>query len=91
VAELAQWYAWFAAYEAAGRSPLYREITRGVAGDADVLSSLCELPRAKRQPTLLLAAVRHVAGLVSDWPAFRDSHHARGGERRSLTRRSIRA
>jgi hypothetical protein len=73
--ELSEWYAWFADHEAAGRSPLYEEFARGVAADAGVLKSLCELPPAKRQPNLLLGAVRHVCGLAADWPAFRDSYH----------------
>jgi hypothetical protein len=72
VAELGEWYSWFAEHEAAGRSPLYEEIVRGAAGDHEFLASLCELPIAKRQPNLLLAAVRYVGGLATDWSQFRD-------------------
>jgi hypothetical protein len=78
--ELADWYRWFAEHEAAGRSPLYEQIALGVAGDAELLASLTELPVAKRQPNLLLAAVRHVCGLARDWPEFRDFYVARRDE-----------
>jgi Uncharacterized protein conserved in bacteria (DUF2332) len=49
----------FANEEAHRRSPLYEAITRGIAGDAEVLHFLESLPQEKQQPTLLLAAVRH--------------------------------
>jgi hypothetical protein len=64
-------YRRFARLEARGRSPLYEEITLAVAGDAWVLRFLSSLPRAKQQPNLLLAAVRHVCGTASGWPEFR--------------------
>ena len=64
-------YVRFAEEEVRGRSPLYEAICRGAAGDAAVLDFLAALPAAKQQPNLLLAAVRHVAGVAADWPAFR--------------------
>lgn len=70
--ELAEWYRWFADHEAAGRSPLYAVLARGVADDPEALGALCELPIAKRQPNLLLAAVRHVCGLANGWSQFRE-------------------
>jgi hypothetical protein len=72
IAELSNWYCWFAAHEAAGRSALYVEFADGVARDRELLAVLCELPEAKRQPNLLFAALRHVCGLPGGWPEFRD-------------------
>ena len=61
----------FAATEARGHSPLYDALASGVAEDADLLAFLAELPEAKQQPNLLLAATRFVAGTAADWPDFR--------------------
>ncbi len=69
--DLREWFRRFAEHEATGRSPLYAEIARGVAGDSEVLRLLCELPATKRQPNLLLAAVRVVCGLPDGWQQFR--------------------
>jgi hypothetical protein len=69
---LAAEYRRFSAEEAAGRSALYTELTRRVAEDRDLLAILCELEPAKRQPNLLLAAVRYLYGdFAHDWPQFR--------------------
>jgi hypothetical protein len=59
------------AEDARGRSPLYVELARGVAGDREILAILSELPRPKQQPNLLVAGARHVCGLPSGWPQFR--------------------
>jgi hypothetical protein len=64
-------YIRFADHEARGRSPLYEVLARGAAGDADVLRFLLTLPAPKRQPNLLLAAVRHLFGIQADWAGFR--------------------
>jgi hypothetical protein len=64
-------YIRFAEEEAQCRSPLYERIARGVAADAETMDFLLRLPEEKRQPNLLLAAVRHVFGAQADWPAFR--------------------
>lgn len=66
-------YARFADVEAHGRSPLYEAIARGVAADRDVIDFLLALPPEKRQPNLLLAAVRHVSGTPADWTGFRQA------------------
>jgi hypothetical protein len=68
---LATRYRRFAEEEARGRSPRYESFARGVAGDAEVLDFLASLPDEKRQPNLLLAAVRHLHGVAADWPRFR--------------------
>lgn len=69
---LAQTYRDFALLEAAGRSPSYERLCLGVAADAEVLGLIGALPLAKRQPNLLLGAVRLLGGPVADYPSFRD-------------------
>ena len=70
--QTARAYRRFAALEARGRSPLYESLAEGVAGDGEVLAFLLTLPRPKRQPNLLFAAVRHRLGTPAGWPDFRD-------------------
>jgi hypothetical protein len=66
-----------------GVSPSYERICRGVAGDPELLAVLDALPVPKRQPNLLLAAVRYlvdpptsapppVEGPLASYPAFRE-------------------
>jgi hypothetical protein len=64
-------YRRFAASEARGRSPLYEHLANAVADDAELLAFLEELPRDKRQPNLLLAAVRYLAGVQARYDDFR--------------------
>jgi len=64
-------YQQFARLEAHGRSPLYEEITEGVAGDAEVLALIASLPAPKRQPNLLLGAERYLYGTAANYAAFR--------------------
>jgi hypothetical protein len=71
VTELSSRYTRFAETEARGRSPSYEELARGVAGDQDVLGFLMTLPEEKRQPNLLLAAMRHLFGTSPNWDHFR--------------------
>jgi len=71
--EVAARYARFADVEARGRSPLYQEITRGVAADRGAIDFLLTLPTEKQQPNLLLAAIRHLSGTPKDWSGFRDT------------------
>lgn len=66
-------YIRFADEEAHGRSPLYEAFARGVAGDHETLDFLSTLPTEKRQPNLLLAAVRHLFGTPDSWSDFRRS------------------
>ncbi|MGW3043637.1 DUF2332 domain-containing protein [Kitasatospora sp. NPDC001159] len=66
-------YLAFAEREARGNSAAYQELAERVAGDAELLGLLGELPVPKRQPNLLFGAVRHLGGPVTEgWPAFRD-------------------
>jgi len=64
-------YRRFGTYEVRGRSPLYGQLANSVADDPELLAFLADLPREKRQPNLLLAAVRYVAGVQPDYATFR--------------------
>ena len=67
---IAKGYREFAEHD--GRvSPLYAELAAGVAGDREILDWLDGLPVGKRQPNLLFAGYRAVAGMPSGWPEFR--------------------
>ena len=61
----------FAEREAHGRSALFEALAVGVAGDGEALTFLLSLPAEKRQPNLLLAAIRHVSGTARGWADFR--------------------
>jgi len=65
-----QWFARFAAWEAAGTSPTYERLARAVSESAEVLQVLAELPGQKRQPSLLLASARLLGAPIDDPPAF---------------------
>ncbi|MEM7505217.1 MAG: DUF2332 domain-containing protein [Pseudomonadota bacterium] len=65
-AETRAWYARFAAEARAIGSPLYGHLSESVASNPAILDFLDQLPASRRQPNLLLAAVRHVAGLAED-------------------------
>lgn len=62
----------FAEHEAKGVSPLYEELARFVAGSEALLRYISSLPRAKQQPNLVFAAVRHLYGTPRDWRHFAD-------------------
>ena len=82
-------YREFAAREAR-RSPLYAELAAGVAGDDEVLGWLSRLPTGKRQPNLIFAAVRLLAGTPAGWDEFRAGLDERRDEveREVLARRT---
>jgi hypothetical protein len=67
----------FADVEAKGHSPLYEMLAHGVASDPDMLVFLADLPAAKQQPNLLLAAARFVCGTQHNWDDFRSAFAAR--------------
>src|SRR3954464_1698024 len=83
-ARIARAYIRFAEEEARGRSPLYEALSRGVAADAEIIAFLAALPAEKRQPNLLLAAVRRLFGTVGDYGAFRRRILDNSGSVRSL-------
>lgn len=62
----------FARVQARGASPLYEEIASGVATDRWVLALLDQLPPEKRQPNLLLGAVRYLTRTPATYAEFRD-------------------
>lgn len=64
-------YRRFARLEARGRSPLYEELTEGVAGDPEVIELLHTLPRRLCQPNLLLGVVQLLFGTAEDYRVFR--------------------
>ena len=69
--QISRTYLRFAEVEARGHSPLYETLARGVAADPEIIAFLTALPREKRQPNLLLAAVRHLCGTAGGWDEFR--------------------
>jgi hypothetical protein len=84
IERVANGYRNFAEHEAAGRSPLYVELAAGVAEDRETLRWLEGLPTGKRQPNLLFAGYRAVAGTPSGWPEFRTVLGERRGEIEAL-------
>jgi hypothetical protein len=64
-------YLRFAEDEVRDRSPLYGELSRGVASDPEVIGFLLTLPREKRQPNLFLSTVRYLFGTPAGWDQFR--------------------
>src|SRR5213078_1873734 len=58
----------------------------GVAEDLDVLAFLSTLPELKRQPNLLFAAVKYLAGVPPDYGAFHDFVIGHMDELRQLMR-----
>ena len=71
--DVATHYVRFADEEARGRSPIYEQLARGVAGDPQAIDFLLTLPPEKRQPNLLFAAFRHRFGTPPDWGGFRST------------------
>lgn len=66
-------YRRFAASYAGGGSVDYERIALGVAQDERVLDLVLSLPQGnKRQPNLLLGAVRYLGGPTDSWAGFRD-------------------
>jgi hypothetical protein len=73
-------YSKFAENEAHGKSPLYEEFGRRIAGDPVILDFLAELPREKQQPNLLFAAVKYLHATPREWEDFRALIQQRGDE-----------
>lgn len=72
-ARVAERYRWFAAGCARGGSAEYERVALGVAGDERVLDLVMSLPEGnKRQPNLLLGAVRYLGGPTDSWEGFRE-------------------
>src|SRR3954454_117675 len=67
---LSETYQHFAEREVGYSSPSYAAICLGIAADPAILDRLGELPVDKRQPNLLLGAVRGLGGRVTAYPAY---------------------
>ncbi|CAL9341610.1 hypothetical protein SUDANB121_00292 [Nocardiopsis dassonvillei] len=66
------WYRRFAEHYEAGGAHSYARIVRALAGDEELVGLVLTLPEGnKRQPNLLLGAVRFLGGPVEGWAAFR--------------------
>jgi hypothetical protein len=65
-------YERFAASEARGESAVYAGWATGVAGDAELLAAIDELPPQRRQPALLFAVSRLVGAPVGDFGPWRE-------------------
>lgn len=85
-ARIAERYRRFAHSGAAGRSPAYQRIAASLAEDEFILERLSELPEPKRQPNLLLGAVRYLYGTSEDPRDFRTLVHERWEEIEALMR-----
>jgi hypothetical protein len=90
-------YRFLVEHDAPTRSPLYAELAKGVAEDDDLIAWLDGLPDGKRQPNLLFASYRLLAGTPSGWPEFetilkerRDEIEAVMLERRTQTNEAAR-
>ena len=77
----------FAAVETAGRSPLYGELARAVAADAELLAFLATLPEPKWQPQLLFSAVQYLQGPLATRAQFADVVHTRRDDVAAVMRR----
>jgi len=55
-------YRRFAEFEARGVSSLYEELAQAVCSDGPLIQFISSLPKAKQQPNLVFAAVRHLFG-----------------------------
>ncbi|HIZ37271.1 MAG TPA: DUF2332 domain-containing protein [Candidatus Ruania gallistercoris] len=64
--DTAEFYRRWAAAEARGSSPTYERLCHAVAGSAQALEFLHTLPQPKRQPNLLLGALRWLDAPVAD-------------------------
>lgn len=72
VEHIVEQYRGFADGYADGAAPAYARIARALSEDEQVLSLVASLPAGnKRQPNLLLGAVRFLGGPVSCWEGFR--------------------
>lgn len=65
-------YARFARNEAPGRSAVYEEWARGVAGDAGVQEVLARIPAAHRQPPLVFAVTRMLGAPLAGFAQWRE-------------------
>ncbi|PIE15704.1 MAG: hypothetical protein CSA68_06435 [Rhodobacterales bacterium] len=64
-------YLFFAEKEVHGRCPVYEALGLQIAGDAELIGLIATFPENKRQPNLILAALRKFLGHVPDFAEAR--------------------
>ncbi|MEY9839919.1 DUF2332 domain-containing protein [Streptacidiphilus sp. EB103A] len=69
--DTAERYRRFATMEVRGHSASYETLAAQIAVDAELLALIDRLPASRRQPNLLLGAVRFLGGPVTEYRAFR--------------------
>jgi len=57
--------------EVGDQSPLYVELSRGVAFDPEVIGFLLTMPLEKQRPNLFFPSARHLFGTPDGWNQFR--------------------
>lgn len=70
--DVAERYARFAAVEAKNHSEVYQRWAEGVAGDAELVQLISELPPDKRQPNIIFASARLIGAPVGPWQPARE-------------------
>jgi hypothetical protein len=86
--DTADWYRGFAKADAHGRSAVYEDWALGIAGDAEMVAMIDELPETRRQPSLVFSVSRLLGAeptgfaafrswLVDNWPRVRPEVEAR--------------
>ncbi|MEM7414397.1 MAG: DUF2332 domain-containing protein [Gemmatimonadota bacterium] len=77
-------YRAFAEHEAKGVSPRYEALALAVAESASLLDFVATLPEDRRQPNLVLAAIRWVCGVAADGAELHRFIQERGEEIREV-------
>jgi hypothetical protein len=76
---LAQAYRRFAEVDAAGTAPLYQHVAVALSGSGDALEAIGTAPPRRRHPTVILAALHHLA-LAGQAPALAAAYAAGDAE-----------
>ncbi len=79
-----EWYEGFAAFEAAGSSPTYEQLSYAIAADDRLLALIEALPEPKQQPNLLLAASQLLGAPMGSPPETLAFIHAKWSEVRDV-------
>ena len=75
-----EWFEAFAAFEAAGSSPIYEQLSYAIAADDRLLALIEALPEPKQQPNLLLAASQLLGAPMGSPPETLEFIHTNWGE-----------
>lgn len=79
-----EWFEAFAAFEAAGSSPIYEQLSYAIAADDRLLALIDALPEPKQQPNLLLAACQLLGAPMGSPAETRAFLHDRWSEVRDV-------